>query len=311
MIEIPQVGFQYSAEKSNVETGVLADWLEANILFEERRVTKSDVVDMLIEYQICPGEQQNLAYSIAGEGWDELVLRKRWGGLPSSVSINSMRIEAHDSWENSPIWSFFVLLSTLRHYPDWAKKHQAYSVQGDLFEKVVEAICPAMLPEWISYRAGWSPDNTKNIPAIVEELCARLYVSGAVDLNNWISTAGKDGGLDIVCYRRFEDEREALPMFFLQCASGKNWREKVNTPNAASWQKYLNSAVQPSTGIAAPFVIDDKELRLAALTGQVVVFDRLRILSAARSAKITLAEDLSTELLAWMRPRIADLPRAI
>ena len=265
---------------------------------------------MLIEYQICPDEQQDLAYQIATEGWDELVRRKRWGGIPSSVSINSTRVTVDGSWEVSPIWSFFVLLSTLRIYPDWAKKHRAHAVQGDLFERVVEAICPAMLPGWISYRAGWSPDNTKNIPAIVEELCDRLYVSGAPDLDDWISAAANDGGLDIVCYRKFEDEREALPMFFLQCASGKNWREKVNTPNPASWQKFLNSAVQPSTGIVAPFVIEARDLKMAALTGQVVVFDRLRMLSAAERANIALASDLLTELLEWMRPRVIDLPKA-
>lgn len=35
MIEIPQVGFGYSACTSNVKKGVLADWIEANLLFEE------------------------------------------------------------------------------------------------------------------------------------------------------------------------------------------------------------------------------------------------------------------------------------
>ena len=310
MLEIPSVGFEYSANKSNVGTGYLADWLEANILFVEPSVAKSDIVDMLIEYQICPDDRQDLAHQIAVDGWDELVRRKRWGGLPSSVSISSARIEAHDYWECTPMWSFFVLLSTLRIYPDWAKTHRAYAVQGDLFEKVVEAICPAMLPGWTSYRTGWSPGDTKDIRAIVAELCTRLCVSGAANLDEWIRPTTKDGGLDIVCYRQFEDEREALPTFFLQCASGKNWRDKVNTPSAARWQKYLDSAVQPSTGIVAPFVIEDRDLRIAALDGQVVVFDRLRMLSSARATGITLPEDLLAELLEWMRPRVTDLPRA-
>ena len=310
MIEIPAVGFKYSANKSNVVPGSMADWLEANILFVEPDVAKSDVVDMLMEYQICPDGQQDLAHQIAVDGWDELVRRKRWGGLPSSVSIDSARITAHDSWECTPIWSFFVMLSTLRIYPEWAKTHRAYAVQGDLFEKVVEAICPAMLPGWTTYRTGWSPGDTKDIRAIVEELCTRLCVSGAADLDKWISPTDKDGGLDIVCYRQFEDEREALPTFFLQCASGKNWRDKVKTPDAGSWQKYLDSAVQPSTGIVAPFVIEGREMRIAALTGQVVVFDRLRMLSSARTAGITLPGDLLAELLDWMRPRVIDLPRA-
>lgn len=308
MLEIPSAGFQRSTTTSNVKTGYLADWLEANILFVAPDVAKSDVVDLLIEYQICPDDQQDLAHQIAVDGWNELDRRKRWGGVPPSVSISSMRIEAPDSWENTPLWSFFVLLSTLRIFPDWAKTHRAYTVQGDLFERVVETICPALLPGWTSYRTGWSPCNTKDIRTIVRELCTRLFVSGG-DPDRWINITDNDGGLDIVCYREFQDEREALPAFFLQCASGKNWRDKIETPNPFVWQKYLDSAVQPSTGIVAPFVIDEWELRRAALIGQVVVFDRLRMLSSARAAGITLPEDLLAELLAWMRPRVTDLPR--
>lgn len=308
MLEIPSAGFQRSTTTSNVKTGYLADWLEANILFVAPDVAKSDVVDMLIEYQICPDDQQDLAHQIAVDGWDEVDRRKRWGGLPSSVSISSTRIESLDSWESTPLWSFFVLLSTLRIFPDWARTHQAYTVQGDLFERVVETICPAMLPGWTSYRTGWSPGDTKDIRTIVRELCTRLFVSGG-DPDRWLGTTDNDGGLDIVCYREFQDEREALPTFFLQCASGKNWRDKVETPNPFVWQKYLDSAVQPSTGIVAPFVVNQWELRRAALVGQVVVFDRLRMLSSAQEAGITLPEDLLAELLAWMQIRVGDLPR--
>ncbi len=310
MLEIPSVGFHYSKNKSNVSTGFLADWLEANILFVESSVAKSDVVDLLLEYQICPENGQDLAHDIAVDGWSELDRRKRWGGVPSSVSIGSSRIEARDSWESTPIWSFLVLLSTFAIYPEWAKRHGAYDVQGDLFEKVVEKICPALLPGWTSYRTGWSPDDTTDIRTIVAELCTRLCVKGATDLEEWATPTTKDGGLDIVCYRQFEDDREALPTFLLQCASGKNWRDKIDTPNARRWQKYLNAAVRPSTGIVAPFVIEAGELRRAALDGQVVVFDRLRMLSATKAAGTSLPEDLLAELLAWMRPPVEDLPRA-
>ena len=266
---------------------------------------------MLVEYQICPHDQQDLAYEIASEGWHELALRQRWGGLPETVSITPTRIRDDEYWENDLMRAFLVLLSVLRIFPDWAKNHQEYVVQGELFEKVVEAVCPALLPGWTIYRAGWSPDNTKDIPTIINELCSRLFTKGAANPDDWVTTAaGKDGGLDIVCYRSFEDEREAVPMLFLQCASGKNWRDKVQTPNSKLWEKLLDSAVEPSTGIVAPFVIEFEELKRAALTGQVVVFDRVRMLSAAKEYGVTLSPELVSDLLDWMNPRVTDLPRA-
>jgi len=293
-----------------VAANALCDWIEASLLFDDKTVTKSDIVDILIEYQICHDDNQDMAHDIANLGWQEFSRRQSWGGIPNSTYITSTRIEHKIDWQEDIIRSFFVYLSALKIYPDWAAPHRDYSRQGDFFEKVVESIFPAILPGWITYRAGWSPDNTKNLPQIVGDLCQRLYTEGAIDLDRWINPQGNDGGLDIVCYRKFEDEREAMPAIFIQCASGKNWRDKLATPDPDTWQKYLNSAVRPTTGIAAPFVVETKELRIASLTGQIIVFDRLRMLSAAQQHDVDLDDDLSTELTAWMAPRIDALPRA-
>jgi len=213
-------------------------------------------------------------------------------------------------WYDHPIRSFLLLLSLFRIFPDWARENPDYVNQGNLFEEVVEAICPALLPGWDVFRAGWSPNNAKDVPAIVAELCQRIHVTGALDLTEWSAPGAKDAGLDIVCYRKFADHREALPVYFLQCASGKNWRDKLDTPNPQQWQKFMNSAVPPSTGIAAPFIIQTRELKIAVLIGQIAIFDRLRLLSAADCHSVKLSGELEDRLVQWMCPRIGSLPRA-
>lgn len=308
VLGMPERGFRESVNKNNVNTNFLADWIEASLLFSEDQISKNEIVDILIEEQVCRDGGQDLAHTIATTGWSEINLRKRWGGIPGSVQVEGPRIRATSTWQDEPIRAFFVMLSILRIYPEWAKSFQEYSVQGDLFEQVVEVVCPYLLPGWVSYRAGWSPDNTKNIPLIVADLADRLFVRGASDLKDWISEDSNDGGLDIVCYRSFSDEREATPTLFLQCASGKNWREKVQTPDAGSWQKYLNSAVQPGSGIVAPFVIEDKELRMSGLQGQIVVFDRLRLMDVVIQQGVSLPPDLSDQIIDWLHPRVAELP---
>jgi hypothetical protein len=265
MIQLPEYGFRRSVTKSNIDQNALADWLEAVVLFDREPVSKSDVVDILIEFEICPDGAQDLAHSIAESGWSELKRRQSWGGLPASFTIGTTRIEDTVDWQDDLIRAFFLLLSILRIFPDWAKDHVDHVLQGNLFEKVVEAICPAMLPGWKVFRAGWSPDEAQDIPTIIAQLCSRINVKGAVDPFDYVAPDAKDAGLDIVCYRAFGDTREALPVYLLQCASGKNWRQKVHTPNAYVWQKLLDSAVLPSTGIAAPFVIDTPEMKRAAL----------------------------------------------
>lgn len=309
MIQLPESGFRRSVTKSNINPNALADWLEAVVLFEGEPVSKSDVVDVLVEYDVCPDGAQDLAHLIADSGWHELQKRKDWGGLPASFTIGSTRIEDVIEWEDDPIRSFFLLLSILRIFPDWAKGQVDHVAQGNLFEKVVETICPAMLPGWHVFRAGWSPEDAQDIPAIITELSNRINVKGAVDPYEYVAPDARDAGLDIVCYRPFGDTREALPVYLLQCASGKNWRQKVHTPNAHVWQKLLDSAVQPSTGIAAPFVIDTPEMKRAALEGQITILDRIRMLRAASDAEVTLSDDTLAEVIDWLAPRIEALPR--
>ena len=310
MIQVPQVGFLQSSNKSNVCPNALGGWLQGIVLFDQKEATKSDVVDILIEQQICTDRAQDLAHEIAEDGWNELRQRKSWGGLPDSVLIASKRLEDGADWLDHPIRSFLLLLSLFRIFPDWASKNRDYVNQGNLFEEVVEAICPALLPGWIAYRAGWSPENAKSVRKVVDELRHRIHIEGALDLEEWHGPGTKDAGLDIVCYRKFSDQREALPVYFLQCASGKNWRDKLKTPNPEQWQKFMNSAVQPSTGIVAPFIVQSRELKTAALIGQSIIFDRLRLLSAADCHEVQLSHELKDRLVEWMQPRIDSLPRA-
>ena len=308
MLEIPQKNFFRSVEAINIKTVTLADWLEASLLFDETEIAKNDVVDVLIEEQICNGDAQDLANEIADRGWAEIKSRQSWGGISPNLSISTTRLKFDADWRDDPIRAFLVMLSVLQLYPKWAETHQNFSVQGELFERVSEELCPGLLPGWTTFRAGWSPRNAVTIDTIVTDLCARLNTRGSLRLDEWTSNSANDGGLDLVCYREFADKREATPTYFLQCASGTNWRNKIHTPSAVSWMKDLDAAVQPSTGIVAPFVITSEEIKRVGLSGQIAVFDRIRLLHAAYSNQILLSDPLRRDVIAWVDQRVKDIP---
>ena len=143
MIEIPEIGFRKSSKKSNVCPISLGDWLEGIILFDdsEHKVSKSDVVDLLMDNYICPEGKQDLARKIADDGWNELKSRKLLGGLPNSFEIYNERLVNLSDWSNHPIHSFLLLLSLFKIYPDWAKDNNYHKDKGTLFEEVVETLC--------------------------------------------------------------------------------------------------------------------------------------------------------------------------
>ena len=309
MLQVPQKNFARSVNTINIQTVTLADWVEASLLFDEIEIAKCDVVDVLMEEQIIDDGAQDLGNEIADRGWTEIRQRKEWGGVSSDLSIEANRLTFDADWRDDPIRAFFVMLSILQLYPDCSGRHRNFSAQGELFEKVAEEICPGLLPGWTTVRTGWSPDNAVSINTIVTDLCEKLNALGNSRLEDWISDAANDEGLDIVCYREFPDTREATPTYFLQCASGTNWRNKIHTPDATSWMKYLNAAVQPATGIVAPFVISTKEIRRVGLSGQKTVFDRIRLLHAVYENSISLSGQVKNEVVEWVEQRVADIPK--
>lgn len=310
MLIRPEKGFARSKTRNNVGTSELADWIEASCFLLQERISKSDIVDILIEEHICDPDDQDLAHQIADAGFEEVGRRIRL--LKGVGAIR--RIKDHflplSRIEDEPLFAFFLTLSVSRIYPDWAGEFSDYPYQGDLFERVVESLCPSLLPGWITYRAGWSPNNAISISSIVDELCPLLNTRGHPNLSAWVPNAAKDGGLDLVCYRSFDDGKEAQPTFLIQCASGANWRRKVTTPNGVSWKQYLDSAVIPSTAIAAPFVITDDEVRFAGLEGQVTVFDRSRLLHGAVASNENLGEALLDEVFNFVAAYKSNLPLA-
>lgn len=307
MLQLPTKGFNRSATKNNIKVEVLGDWLEANILFFGNPISKVDVVDFLIEQQVCV--DQNIGHVIADDGWSELRRRKKIIGIAdASLSLDSKSVFTTTTWQQDPIRAFFVALSLFYPYPAWGSEHRNAPVQGLLFERVVAAISKTIFPGWETYLVGWSPEFTESMHDVVRTLGERLNCAVHPNLDYWIPDQAKDGGLDLVCYRPFDDDREAVPAYLFQCASGNNWRSKVNTPNPENWKKYLDSAVRPGTGIAAPFVIPAKKLRVSALEGQAIVLDRLRLLKGLYSHPRVIDDQLRGDVIAWLEPFVNDLP---
>lgn len=309
MLAIPEKGLPRSVKKNNTSPKILGDWVEASLLFHDNTISRSDFVSILIEQQVCGEDSHDVADQIAISAWEELNRRKSWSNAAPFLRIKELNITDTDDWRNDILRAFFLILSLKPIYPDWASKHRDPVLQGELFERVVEQLCLGIFPEWGVYRAGWSPESSLTIEQIVADLCERLNCRGHADLERWVPDQTKDGGLDIVCYREFPDMYEATPTFFIQCASGADWRNKIQTPNPSEWQRYLDSAVQPGTGIAIPFVMSNEEICLAGFRGQTIVLDRLRLLYAAHRAQVVLSDELVDSLIAWLMPLEESLPQ--
>lgn len=52
MLQLPTVGIRRSVGTHNCQQDAILDWIEASLLFTERRVSKADVVGILCEENV-------------------------------------------------------------------------------------------------------------------------------------------------------------------------------------------------------------------------------------------------------------------
>lgn len=315
MLSLPEEGFNRPVTPKNLDRPIMGDWLEASALFVGVEFSQSDVADILVEQGViglsdaAPTEGiQDVASAIAEEGWSEMRNRMDASGGAKTFEVNGDRITTKGDWKEDPIRAFLVLLSLMPLYPKWSEACRDIGQQGSLFEKVSAKACERIFEGWHVYHAGWSANGPKKVAQIVEDLVGLMGVGGNPNLGEWAPKSAKDAGLDLMCFRRFPDARECIPYFAIQCASGANWKTKLQQPSCNEWQGFLGARFQPTRALTIPFVVDSLEMAQKCGRIEGPLFDRNRLLSAG-SHVVDWMADIADELINWSQPRIELLPK--
>lgn len=310
MLPLPERGFSRSVTKNIVNRPIMGDWLEASALFCGEQFSINDIVDILVEQDVVDRvadeeaeSEQDLAYGIAEEGWAEIRKRARHGGLSGAYEIHEKTVEPKNPWQTDPVRSFLILLSLAPLYKDWASACREIGDQGLLFERVSARACSGIFRDWYVYEAGWSAAGPKTVPVIVADMVGLLGVRGNANLDEWAPVHAKDGGLDLICFRSFPDERECVPWYAIQCASGADWKTKLHQPSTNKWKTYLDSSFEPTRALTIPFVVDREDMMRRSMDICGPLFDRNRLLSAGQGVENWMA-DIKDELIAWCSPRV-------
>ncbi len=308
MLSIPTTGISRSVSKHNVDLDALCDWIEATVLFDEEELSQTDICDTLIEENIY--ESQDMASDIISSAWSEIRKRQSWLGTGTPFKITSRRISRLLSWKNVSAHSFCLILSISKCYSGWAEQFGSnYTVQGELFEQLTKESLEQQFQDWEIFLTGWSGKNTTGINQLVKDIASKLGESVG-NVSRWTSNNRKDAELDILFYRPFKDNRVGIPVFLMQCASGKNWEGKRKTPDLDLWIKIIEFAATPTRAFAIPFAMVDSLFIRNCNIVDGFLLDRYRILAATNYKKKWISKSLKVRLVNWLKPRINALPRS-
>ncbi|MGB8656486.1 MAG: hypothetical protein WCE90_01710 [Candidatus Zixiibacteriota bacterium] len=310
MFQLPTNGIARSINEHNSRLDVFSDWLEASVLFSDSELSRTDVVDALIEHRIY--DQQDFADQWVTNAWGEIERRQKCIGNGSPYDITPQRISRKSSWEDVSAYSFCLLLSLVNNYSglngQWQEKFRTgYIEQGELFELLTKESLEKQFPDWRMYHTGWSRSSPSKLIKIVDEIAAQLgETKGNLEL--WTSPDAHEAGLDLLFYRPFEDNRVGIPLYLLQCASGGNWTDKLHTPCLKTWTKVIQFAATPRKAFATPFALEDGVFCGYCNLVDGLFLDRYRLLSPSHEDKNWLSTQLNNRIKKWLRPRIKTFP---
>lgn len=298
MLELPSQGVVHSVKIHKCNLGVICDWIEANITFCVDQVTITDIADELLSHEVY--EKQELAREFVLMCWEELFIRAKAYGQELTFSVGKSRLDRIANWDEKLGHAFCLITSLAPNY-SWWKEH-SYNDQGLIFEELSTHSITNIL-DFETYPTGWSSDNTKGFREHVDEICKRLNFGGG-NIAKWDGANKKEYGLDILAYYDFDDSRTGIPYYMFQCASGQNWRTKLQTPDLNIWNEVLNPSVKAFRGFAIPFCLETSEFERSCTKVGGIMLDRTRLLGASRKPSYNLSPQLKQKISAWCSPRI-------
>ena len=156
-------------------------------------------------------------------------------------------------------------------------------------------------PDWLDAH------NPRRLGAIVADVAARLGETTG-DIIRWSRQKANEAGLDLLCFRPFPDGRVGVPVYLIQCASGGDWHTKLKTPDLRIWTKVIDFAADPKKAFSMPFALSASDFTFHCNLVDGLLLDRYRLLAPGQAQREWITPQLTTELVAWARPRVAALP---
>lgn len=302
MLPLPRRGVARSVRKHNCRPEVMCDWIEGSVLLGGEELSRTDLLDVLMEQAIY--DDEDFCFEALSSWLGEIRTRLSWLGAASPIHSRGQRLEPVGTWKDASAHSFCLMMHLKHLYGGWTGEFgKDYTEQGELFELIAEAAMSEILQGWLVVRTGWTREQARKIGEVVPSLADQL-AEATGDLRKWTSAKANEAGVDLVWTRPFPDRRGGYPVYLVQCASGEDWLEKVESPNLGLWTKLIDFRSPPAKAMVTAFALAEPEFtwNCPRVTG--LLLDRYRLLAGGRREDEWLSKEVRDRIVAWLEPRV-------
>ena len=227
---------------------------------------------------------------VAGDALERLAFRAECLGDAYPFVVNGALSAKPDA--EATIYAFLAAITSL----GW-RNEDAPESAASLFEHVSAAALVSYMGGPMtaqSYDFGFPRRNGPSaFHDAVEELCQSMGEGLGCKVPRPETAQVKDAKLDLVGWIPFGDGRLNQLSVFGQCATGANWRSKINELQPVAFCKQWlkeSPAVNPSIAFFVPRHIEEQYWREAAISEHLLLFDRLRIVRVLDGVDQDLAD---------------------
>lgn len=261
----------------------MADWVELFITSNQRSIAKAEIKTVLNNVTAKEPSDDYIANL-----WGELIRREKLYGDNPPFIVNQGNIENNLDWKTQPFYLTCLILSIFGNRTIILETAQ-------LFERISnEAIKNYFQGE--SFIFGFPS------PLRLQEIAPRMS-------ETFVSEPPahyKDRGVDLISWKPFKDDRPSQIVVLTQCASGKQWREKLSGIVIRSWNQYIHWRTEPILAFTLPQMIsNDPDVFEEYSNAGGILFDRARIYRNLHNQNINDSQ-LNQNLLDWCETRLSE-----
>lgn len=213
----------------------VADWIELYVNYNKKNLSKS-TIRRLTEESLGDCDE-GFIDSILGE----LETRENYYGKNKPFRLNDGKVIYLNKFNNDLIYRMCLILSMF-----------GIEKRGDSITQSFEIISGNVVKNYIDgdlIIAGFP--NNKSLNELLVDFCSQSF---EIKGNREPFKTDKDRGVDLICWKSFDDCRSNQIVLLIQCAAGKNWDNKKPVPTI-TWNNYINFHFHPIVGFTVPHII--------------------------------------------------------
>lgn len=258
----------YELEAASTE--LIADWIECSLLVASIDHIGKDTLNKFAAEELTANPNR------VSLGIKAIARRKKVLGPTYPFSVNDFGVvkDPQIEWTNYAALVFLTPNSIARQtfWPD----DVAY--MSGLFEEISER---ALANFWgkggqaVMFGHPSKYERPKEFDKAVTWLADRMGIQVG---SGYRPPRRKDGGVDIVAWRRFGDERRGFPIALAQCTIQGEVYSKTSDIDVRLWSSWLAMDTDPLSCLMIPSTIPASGPEWGQLSTSVMVIERMRIM---------------------------------